>query len=85
MELPASTNDHVGFRFEDPIPDDPFQAAGFITAFSQISVQQLGAFTLTARTFPGELADLERILTDFNLDSTEGTIPVEHSFPHHAR
>ncbi len=69
-------------RFDDPIPDDPFQSAGFITAFSQISVQQLGAFTLTARTFPGELADLERILTDFNLDSTEGTIPVAHALSH---
>jgi hypothetical protein len=67
-------------RFDDPIPEDPFQSAGFITAFSQISVQQLGAFTLTARTFPGELADLERVLTDFNLESAEGSMPVLSTF-----
>lgn len=32
----------------------------------------MGAFTLTARTFPGELAELERILGDMGVDAPEG-------------
>ncbi len=55
-------------RFEDKLEGDPYYASGFITAFSQISVQQQGAFTLTARTFAGELAELERILGDLDLE-----------------
>lgn len=55
-------------KFEEKLEGDPYYASGFITAFSQISVQQQGAFTLTARTFAGELAELERILGDLDLD-----------------
>ena len=55
-------------RFEDKLEGDPYYASGFITAFSQISVQQQGAFTLTARTFAGELAELERILGDLDIE-----------------
>jgi hypothetical protein len=36
----------------------------------------MGAFTLTARTFPGELAELERILGDMGVDAPEGTAKV---------
>jgi hypothetical protein len=55
-------------KFEEKLEGDPYYASGFITAFSQISVQQQGAFTLTARTFAGELAELERILGELDLD-----------------
>ena len=55
-------------RFEDKMEGDPFHASGFITAFSQLNVQQQGAFTLTARTFAGDLAELERILAELELD-----------------
>jgi hypothetical protein len=56
-------------KFEEKLEGDPYHASGFITAFSQISVQQQGAFTLTARTFAGELAELERILGELDLDA----------------
>jgi hypothetical protein len=36
----------------------------------------MGAFTLTARTFPGELAELERILGDMGVDAPEGIAKV---------
>ena len=48
---------------------DPFHSSGFITAFSQLNIQQQGAFTLTARTFAGDLAELERILAELEIDA----------------
>ena len=34
-----------------------------------MSIQQQGAFTLTARTFPGDLAELERIMAELEIDA----------------
>ena len=48
---------------------DPFYSSGFITAFSHLTVQQQGAFTLTARTFAGDLAELERMLAELDVDA----------------
>lgn len=53
---------------EEQLADDPFHSTGFITAFSQTNLQPMGAFTLTARTFPGDLAELERVLGDIGMD-----------------
>jgi hypothetical protein len=42
-----------------------------------LTVQQQGAFTLTARTFAGDLAELERILADLDIDAPDiGTNPI---------
>jgi transcription initiation factor TFIIIB Brf1 subunit/transcription initiation factor TFIIB len=63
------TNDELAnHKFEGTIEGDPFHSSGLITAFSHLTVQQQGAFTLTARTFPGDLAELERILADLDMD-----------------
>ena len=56
-------------RFEGKLEGDPFHSSGFITAFSHLTVQQQGAFTLTARTFSGDLAELERTLADLDIDA----------------
>mmetsp|Transcript_43509 Transcript_43509/g.137620 ORF Transcript_43509/g.137620 Transcript_43509/m.137620 type:complete len:539 (-) Transcript_43509:312-1928(-) len=65
----AVVNDSLAkHKFDSNVEGDPFHAAGFITAFSQVSLQQQGAFTLTARTFPGDLAELERLLHDLDVD-----------------
>jgi hypothetical protein len=39
----------VAHRFEEKLEGDPFHSSGFITAFSHVTVQQQGAFTLTGR------------------------------------
>ena len=63
------TNDVLArHKFDDKLEGDPFYGSGFITAFSHLTVEQQCAFTLTARTSPGDLADLERILADLDLD-----------------
>jgi len=64
------TNDTLAqHKFEGKLEGDPFHSSGFITAFSHLTVQQQGAFTLTARTFSGDLAELERTLADLDIDA----------------
>jgi transcription initiation factor TFIIB len=62
------------FKFPQGLEGDPFHATGLITVFSHMSIQQQGAFTLTSRTFPGDFAELERLLHDLEIDvSAEAT------------
>lgn len=63
-------------RFDGKLEGDPFHSSGFITAFSHLTVQQQGAFTLTARTFAGDLAELERTLSDLDLDAPVFSPPL---------
>lgn len=47
-----------------PIEDDPFESIGFITAFSTWSLEQCPLFTATSTSYSGQLAELERLLSD---------------------
>jgi hypothetical protein len=72
----ASTDSpHATLRFdESQLKNDPFDSTGFITAFSQSSLQPMGAFTLTSRTFPGDLAELERMLGELGIDNVASKV-----------
>ncbi|CAM6105022.1 unnamed protein product [Calypogeia fissa] len=56
-----------------PIEDDPFESIGFITAFSTWSLEQCPLFTATSTSFSGQLAELERLLSD-SLYSNGGAV-----------
>ncbi|GLJ29927.1 hypothetical protein SUGI_0591680 [Cryptomeria japonica] len=47
-----------------PMEDDPFENTGFITAFSAWSLDRTPLYTVTATTFCGYLAELERVLLE---------------------
>jgi len=61
------------YKFPPGLDGDPFHATGLITVFSHMSIQQQGAFTLTARTFPGDFAELERLLHELDIEITPST------------